>query len=130
LSERRDARFHQGIVFVERHEHADAPHALGLLLLRRERPCRRAAEPGDEVAPSKANAHLALPCETPVDQPVARASTEQAAPGFRERTGSRDPAPFPLENECPGSKKPVLGGVATEENHSLHATCMNTGLPP
>ena len=52
--------FH-GIVFVVRHEHADAPYAVALLGARRERPSRRAAEERDELAPSKANAHLALP---------------------------------------------------------------------
>ena len=39
------------------------PHAVALLRARRERPRRRAAECGYEVAPSKANAHLPLPCE-------------------------------------------------------------------
>jgi hypothetical protein len=37
-------------------------HRRRLLRPRRERPCRRAAKEGDEVAPSKANAHLVLPC--------------------------------------------------------------------
>jgi hypothetical protein len=32
LCERREATLLLGIVFVERHEHADAPHALALLL--------------------------------------------------------------------------------------------------
>jgi hypothetical protein len=32
-------------------QHADAPHSLALLRLRRERPRRRAAENGDELAP-------------------------------------------------------------------------------
>jgi hypothetical protein len=32
------------------HEHADAPHSLGLLRPRRERPSRRAAEQRDELA--------------------------------------------------------------------------------
>jgi hypothetical protein len=63
------------IVFVQPHEHPDAPDAVALLRVRHERPCsRRAAERSDEFAPSKANAHLALPCE-PVDQPDTRAST-------------------------------------------------------
>jgi hypothetical protein len=31
LSELRDKGFCQGIVFVPRHQHADAPHSLGLL---------------------------------------------------------------------------------------------------
>jgi hypothetical protein len=47
---------------ARRQEYADAPQAVALLRLRRERPRRRAAESGDEVAPSKANAHLALLC--------------------------------------------------------------------
>ena len=52
LSERREARLHQGIVFVGRLEHADAPHAVALLRAHCERPCRRAAESSDEFAPS------------------------------------------------------------------------------
>src|SRR6516162_5057410 len=51
LRERREANLIQGIGFFARHEHADAPHAVALLRARRERPCRRAAEPSDEVAP-------------------------------------------------------------------------------
>ena len=38
LRERRDATLRLRIVFVEPHEHADAPHALALLRARRERP--------------------------------------------------------------------------------------------
>jgi hypothetical protein len=39
-------------VFIERHEDADAPDAVALLRLRRERPRdRRAAEKRDEFAP-------------------------------------------------------------------------------
>jgi hypothetical protein len=33
------------------HQHADAPHALGLLCARRKRPCRHAADERDELAP-------------------------------------------------------------------------------
>jgi hypothetical protein len=51
LSERRDASLRQGIVFVVRHEHADAPHAVALLRARRQRPRRRAAEERDCLAP-------------------------------------------------------------------------------
>jgi hypothetical protein len=39
LSERRVATLLLGIVFVERHEHADAPYPLTLLRARRQRPC-------------------------------------------------------------------------------------------
>src|SRR6516225_3851931 len=42
-------RLEGGIVFVERHEHADAPHAVALLRARRERPSSRAAERSDEI---------------------------------------------------------------------------------
>jgi len=39
-------------------------HWCRLLLRRRgQRPCRRAAESSDEFTPSKANPHLAVPCE-------------------------------------------------------------------
>src|SRR5262249_58409312 len=61
LRERRDARLDVRIVFVEPHEHADAPYAVALLRPRRERPRRRAAEPSDEFAPSKAKHHPPLP---------------------------------------------------------------------
>jgi hypothetical protein len=50
LRERSDPSLLHGIVFVDRHEHADAAHALDLLRARRERPCRRTAEKGDELA--------------------------------------------------------------------------------
>jgi hypothetical protein len=50
LSERREARFCRRIVFVVRHEHADAPQAVALLRPRGKRPSRRAAEERDEVA--------------------------------------------------------------------------------
>jgi hypothetical protein len=55
LRERREARLHDGIVFVAHHEHADAPHAVALLRPRRERPRRSAAERSDEFAPSNAD---------------------------------------------------------------------------
>jgi hypothetical protein len=60
LRERQKATLLLGIVFVAPHEHADVPYA-ALLRVRRQRPRRRAAAPSDEFAPSKANAHLALP---------------------------------------------------------------------
>src|SRR6516165_7281755 len=50
LRERREHSLRHGIVFVERHEHADAPHAVALLRARRERACRRATEERDELA--------------------------------------------------------------------------------
>src|SRR5215468_2536292 len=50
LRERRVAKLPLRIVFVERHEHADAPHAVSLLRPRSERQRRRAAEERDEVA--------------------------------------------------------------------------------
>ena len=52
LQERRDAGLRFRIVRGCGHEHADAPHPLGLLRARRERPRRRrAAEQRDELAP-------------------------------------------------------------------------------
>jgi hypothetical protein len=50
LSERRVATLPLRIDFVLRHEHADAPHAVGLL--RHHRPRRRAPKPRDELPPS------------------------------------------------------------------------------
>jgi hypothetical protein len=45
---------------------------------------RRAAEPGDEIAPSKKDAHLGLPCE-PVDQAGGRGSTGDRRTGGGDR---------------------------------------------
>ena len=44
LRELGEASLRQGIVFVVRNEHANAPYAVALLRPRHERPCRRAAE--------------------------------------------------------------------------------------
>ena len=52
LSEPRDASLRHGIVFVVRHEHPDAPHAVALLPPRQERRNRRAPKPRDELPPS------------------------------------------------------------------------------
>src|SRR5262249_15317954 len=50
--ERGEASLPLGIVFGGPHEHADAPHAVGLLRARRERPRRSATERSDELPPS------------------------------------------------------------------------------
>jgi hypothetical protein len=50
LRKGREATLSLRIVFVAPREHANAPHAR-LLCARRNRPNRRAAEKGDEVAP-------------------------------------------------------------------------------
>ena len=65
LSECGEARLPHGIVFVERHERADAPHAVALLRSCRERPCRRAAESGDECSSCNGGGHLPAPVLKP-----------------------------------------------------------------
>src|SRR5262249_51826763 len=60
------------IVLVVRHEHADAPYPVALLRACRKRPRRRGAECSDEIAPSKANAHLTLPCLEPYRGMIAQ----------------------------------------------------------
>src|SRR5262249_32077788 len=72
LRERRDDRLRQGIVFVGPHEHADAPHAVALLRARRDRPCRRAAEERDEVAPL--NHSITSSARSSIDGGIARPS--------------------------------------------------------
>ena len=58
LQERRDAGLCFRIVRGRVHEHADAPHPLGLLRARGERPRgRRAAEQRDELAPPHVRPH-------------------------------------------------------------------------
>src|SRR5262249_22075801 len=51
LRERRNVSLRHEIVFVVRHEHADAPHPPALLRARRDWPRRSAAEERDELAP-------------------------------------------------------------------------------
>jgi hypothetical protein len=51
LRERRNEGLPHGIVFVARHEHADAPYPVALLRSRRERPHGRSTEERDEFAP-------------------------------------------------------------------------------
>src|SRR6516165_5309108 len=53
LSERIDAGFYFWIVLGECMQEHNAPHLLRLLRPRRERPCYRAAEQRDELAPSR-----------------------------------------------------------------------------
>jgi hypothetical protein len=94
LRERREARLRQRIVFAASCEHADAPDAPGPLRARRERPRRRAAEPSDEFAPSKANAHLALPCEGTLSR---QNSTAKACGPLPSGAGSgRSDASWPI----------------------------------
>jgi hypothetical protein len=52
LNKRRDVSLPLRIVFAAPYEHADAPYAVALLRVCRERPHRRAADPSDELAPS------------------------------------------------------------------------------
>jgi hypothetical protein len=52
LRERREATHRHGIIFVIRHEHADAPDAVALLRARRYGPRRRTPEPRNEFPPS------------------------------------------------------------------------------
>src|SRR5262245_31614011 len=52
LSEHRNPCLYYRVAFGKRYQYADAPHALGLLRTRSERPsCRRAAEKRDELSP-------------------------------------------------------------------------------
>ena len=50
LREGREATLLLGIIFVARHENANAPHAVALLCQRRERRSCRAPEPRDELS--------------------------------------------------------------------------------
>src|SRR6516164_3741628 len=45
------------IVFVAPYEHADAPHAVALLRVRRERPCRRASQRDYEFSSCNRDSH-------------------------------------------------------------------------
>jgi hypothetical protein len=51
LSERRDLKLRQRIVFIARHEHADTPHAVALLRPRHRRARRSTPDPRDELPP-------------------------------------------------------------------------------
>jgi hypothetical protein len=72
LSERRDAGDRFRIIRGQVHEHANLTHPLWLLRAPRKRQSARPTQqPCDEFAPSKANAHLALPC---YEEKIARPS--------------------------------------------------------
>jgi hypothetical protein len=110
LRERREARLPPGIIFVVRHEHADAPDAAALLRPRREWPCGRAAEHSDEFAPSKANLHLPLLCEEALWK---ENSTAQACSPYLEEQGhwravgwakARSTAPTGHHTRAPGQR--------------------------
>ena len=51
IAERRDTGLSFRVALGIPHQRADPPHPLALLRARRERPRRRAAEQGDELAP-------------------------------------------------------------------------------
>src|SRR5262249_32955820 len=64
LSERLDMRLSFQVVLGIAHQHPDAPHPVGLLRARRERPrSRRAAECGQQFPPSDGDCHTPLPRE-------------------------------------------------------------------
>ena len=58
LLERPEAELSFRIVRGEGHEHANPPYPIWLLRARRERPCRRAADKRDELAPPHAHPML------------------------------------------------------------------------
>jgi hypothetical protein len=96
-SERGDVGLSLRIVFVVRHEHADAPHAAALLRARRERPCcRRAAERGRSIRAVEAKSSSGPPVRGPCEGARSREnSTPQACgPAFRRR-GEAGLAPRP-----------------------------------
>jgi hypothetical protein len=90
LNERIDVRIP---AFDAPHEHADAPHAPALLRAHSKRPSRRAAEPGDELAPSKANAHLALLCWQKIARPSLYVLRSRMP---RSGCGSKSPSTKPV----------------------------------
>jgi hypothetical protein len=71
-------------------EKPDAPKLDRLLRPRRQRPGRRAAESGDEVAPSKKNAHLALPVREPSGS-SRRARVNRSATGGGPTSAQPEP---------------------------------------
>ena len=79
--------------------------AARILTHRRHRPAntaaipnRRPAERGDEFAPSKANAHLALPCE----QWIKRVTARQPATGRPEPDRAS-----PVDGPAAGQRRPL-----------------------
>jgi hypothetical protein len=65
LPERSGAELSFGIVLGVEHQHADPPHPIGLLCVRRQRPrSRRAAEERDELAAPHSRTSLARAMNT------------------------------------------------------------------
>jgi hypothetical protein len=77
LPECRDARLSFGLVFFGAHQHANPPHALGLLRTNGERNTRRRpAKPRDELPPphsitSSVGRHSLIPNPAPIIQTQA-----------------------------------------------------------
>src|SRR5262249_54053813 len=76
LRERGKVSLPHGIVFVARHEHADAPDAPALLRAHRERPCRRTAEATEEFTPP--NHSITSSARSRIDAGIARRSAVAA----------------------------------------------------
>src|SRR5262249_21547371 len=91
LRERREVSLRHGIVYIARHEHADAPYAVALLRPRRKGPRRRPTEPSDEFAPSKENAHLALRASQWIKPAGAGQQVTGRRPRFERRRGRGSP---------------------------------------
>src|SRR5262249_4785071 len=93
LREPSDVSLRRGIVFVERDEHADAPHALALLRARRERPRRRASERDYEFLSCNRDSHW-----TPLRQ-VSTLAAGRYHCGFRRNpAGYSDLKPATIPN--------------------------------
>lgn len=58
-----DARLSLRFIFGDAHQHSDAPHAIGLLRTRRQRPRSRAAKKANELA----TPHEYFLCADPLD---------------------------------------------------------------
>ena len=119
LQERSDAGLRFGIVRGQVREHADAPHSLGLLRPRRERPRRRrTAEQRDElatfhVAPLPVRSRLP-PAKTPANlaevlgADLNRSKSGVGSPIQKASGGIKD---FPRERRHSASEAPALWSV-------------------
>jgi hypothetical protein len=116
LRECRVATLPLRIIFVVRHEHADAPYAVALLRARRERPRdRRAAERSDEFAPP--DAEHGFPGGNAVSPLLC--STKRIAP----RRGDKQPAA--LRTACCATDSLLRYGL-----HCGISLVLYRGLPP
>src|SRR5499427_3172843 len=117
LAQRRDTGLPYRIVRGEWHEHADAPHPLGLLRARHKRPRCRAAKERDELAPSQLiERHPTLP------------SRERLTAGYPNLAEGRQGASGDFVGEALSHAPPLLPMVLPRNDEAAYLLGKNYSI--